>query len=207
LRVSAPAPDIVFTGAYTVTGGAAWTCSRTDPGTMQCGAAMVFGAQFAFEAEVASGAPHGPRTVTARIDYYSPGGGADPETSNNEWIESTTIGVVGDIGWRVVQGIVRHADMGLRAPLAGVRVTCRQASYVPQPGSCAPGSVVTGPDGRFAFDVFVHDTDTIRLVADKWGYAPASRVLSGFDCAGRCPEVVLEMARRLAPALVPRVER
>lgn len=97
----------------------------------------------------------------------------------------------GDLGWRVVGGVV-YAN--LAAPgheLAGALVECSQFSYFPRDGSCSPYQVTTGPDGKFAFDVFVHDTDQITISAERTGYQPDSETLSGFQCVGACPPVTL----------------
>ena len=57
----------------------------------------------------------------------------------------------------------------------------------------------TGPDGAFEFDVFVHDTDSITLSAQKSGYEPVEQRMGGFDCVAACPPVdlVLETSSQL----------
>jgi len=98
---------------------------------------------------------------------------------------------VGDIGWRKVSGVIYAGEQAPGNELAAALVTCSQFSYVPRDGSCAPYQIITGPDGAFEFDVFVHDTDRITLSADKEGYQPAESQTSGFDCVGVCPLVNL----------------
>jgi hypothetical protein len=101
----------------------------------------------------------------------------------------------GDIGWRKVKGAVYAEAATPGHALAGALVECSQFSYVPRQGSCAPYRVTTGPDGAFEFDVFVHDTDTITLAAQKSGYEPAKRRIVGVDCFGSCPPVDLVLLK------------
>ncbi len=98
---------------------------------------------------------------------------------------------VGDIGWRQVKGVVYEGEATPGRELAGVRVECSQFSYFPREGSCAPYQITTGSDGAFAFDLFVHDTDGIRVMAEKPGYEPAEGKIGGFDCVGACPFISL----------------
>ena len=54
---------------------------------------------------------------------------------------------------------------------------------------------VTGPDGTFAFDVYLHDTDSFLIEVEHDGYEPTSLLIGGFDCLYcSCPpiEIVLE---------------
>ena len=83
--------------------------------------------------------------------------------------------------------------------LAGALVECSQFSYVPRKESCAPYRVTTGPDGVFEFDVFVHDTDTITLAAQKPDYEPAERRIVGVDCFGSCAPVDLVLPKSATP--------
>ncbi len=105
----------------------------------------------------------------------------------------------GDIGWRKVRGVVYAEAATPGHELAGALVECSQFSYVPREGSCAPYRVTTGPNGVFEFDVFVHDTDTITLAAQKPGYGPAERRLVGVDCFGSCPPVDLVLLKSATP--------
>jgi hypothetical protein len=105
----------------------------------------------------------------------------------------------GDIGWRKVKGVVYAGAATAGHELAGALVECSQFSYFPRKGSCAPYQVNTGPDGAFEFDVFVHDTDSITLAAQKPGYGPAERRIRGIDCFGSCPPVDLALLKSVTP--------
>jgi hypothetical protein len=53
----------------------------------------------------------------------------------------------------------------------------------------------TGPDGRFGFEVFLHDTDTFLIAVEQNGYEPVRQSIGGFDCLYCvCPpvEIVLK---------------
>ena len=64
--------------------------------------------------------------------------------------------------------------------IEGVLVKLSQSSY------CSPTTgdheIVTGPDGTFAFDVYLHDTDSFLIEVEHVGYEPASVLIGGFDC-------------------------
>jgi hypothetical protein len=50
----------------------------------------------------------------------------------------------------------------------------------------------TDPDGRFQFEVYLHDTDTFRFAVDQVGYEPVRLSMGGFDCLYcKCPPVEL----------------
>ena len=102
----------------------------------------------------------------------------------------------GDIGWRKVKGVVYAGTDAPGNELAGALVECSQFSYFPREGSCAPYQITTDSDGAFEFDVFVHDTDSITLSAQKTGCEPVKHRLVGLDCLAVCPfvELVLETA-------------
>lgn len=103
---------------------------------------------------------------------------------------------VGDIGWRTVTGEVYVEAQGTGNELAGATIRCYQHSYSSPPErSCTPHELTTGPDGTFEFELFVHDTDGIRISAEKAGYRPAEVKLGGFDCVGACPQLVLVLER------------
>jgi hypothetical protein len=105
----------------------------------------------------------------------------------------------GDIGWRKVKGVVYAETATVGHEVAGALVKCSQFSYFPREESCAPYRVTTGSDGVFEFDVFVHDTDSITLVAQKPGYGPAERRIRGIDCFGNCPPVDLALLESVTP--------
>ena len=69
----------------------------------------------------------------------------------------------------------------------------------PSCGSMTVASSTTGPDGAFEFDVFVHDTDTITLAAQKPGYGTAERRILGVDCFGSCSPVDLVLLKSATP--------
>lgn len=99
--------------------------------------------------------------------------------------------VVGDLGWRKVQGVVYAEKMAPDHEMAGALVTCSQTSYFPREASCAPYEITTGADGTFTFDVFVHDTDGINISAQKSGYKSTKFNMGGIACAGGCSSIGL----------------
>ncbi len=99
---------------------------------------------------------------------------------------------VGDLGWRKVSGVVYSEEEAPGNELPGVLIRCSQHSYSSPPEtSCAPYEITTSSDGAFEFDVYVHDTDGIRILAEKVGFRPGEAKIGGFDCVGACPQVVL----------------
>jgi hypothetical protein len=103
-------------------------------------------------------------------------------------------------GWRcVVSGVVYAGTAQPGDELAGATVTLDHTSY------CSPTRGVhqakTGPDGSFEFgDVFLHDTDRIRIEVASEGYESA-----GWDSVDRyylycsCFEDPLEIVLRAVP--------
>jgi hypothetical protein len=74
----------------------------------------------------------------------------------------------------------------------GVLVSLSQSSY------CSPTTgeheTITGPDGTFAFDVYLHDTDSFLIEVEHDGYEPASVLIGGFDCLFcSCPSVDFQL--------------
>jgi hypothetical protein len=77
--------------------------------------------------------------------------------------------------------------------LGGVLVNLSQFSY------CSPTrgeyELVTGEDGTFAFEVFLHDTDSFNFKVELDGYQTWEHAFGGFDCLYcSCPpvEIVLQ---------------
>lgn len=64
--------------------------------------------------------------------------------------------------------------------IEGVLVRLSHTSY------CSPTvgehEIVTGPDGMFAFDIYLHDTDSFLIQVEQDGYEPASVLIGGFGC-------------------------
>lgn len=99
---------------------------------------------------------------------------------------------VGDIGWRQVSGVVYAGAQSPGNELPGALVRCSHHSYsAPPETSCAPYRITTASDGTFEFDVFVHDTDGIKISAEKAGYRLDEYLIGGFDCVGACPRLAL----------------
>jgi hypothetical protein len=97
-------------------------------------------------------------------------------------------------GWTcTLQGTVYvdAAEPGNKLPGAPVNLT--HVSY------CSPTtgehSTVTGLDGTFHFQVYLHDTDTFWFQVEERGYEPVRLSMGGFDCLYcSCPplEIVLK---------------
>ena len=175
--------------------GPQWSCDLLGAGAVACRSLAVFSSTVALEVEVAPGAgPATPIRLCADIHFESLGGGEDPNPGNNSDCEDTTVLAVPPIGWRTLRGVVYGGTAAPGHELAGARVTCRQQSHAPEPGSCAPGELTTSADGAFRFEVYLHETDRIALFADRSRYYLARVDLAGSDCADACPEVALVLA-------------
>jgi hypothetical protein len=68
--------------------------------------------------------------------------------------------------------------------LPGVEISLSQFSY------CSPTAGVqttkTGPEGEFAFEIYLHDTDTLTFGAESVGYQPLQYQVKGMDCLYCC---------------------
>jgi hypothetical protein len=98
-------------------------------------------------------------------------------------------------GWHCeITGII---SMGTAEPtnqLVSETVTLSQISW------CSPTSgeqeTQLDMDGRFSFEVYVHDTDSFNIYVDIEGYHPEKIQFGGFDCLYcSCPpiEIILEV--------------
>ncbi len=95
----------------------------------------------------------------------------------------------GDLGTKVVHGKVYDASVGPSTPLAGA--TVRYAHYSPvNPGGS--GSLVTGADGQYAFDLFLHDTDAIQFTVEAPGFRTATAYTGGYELwSGPAPDFAM----------------
>lgn len=97
-------------------------------------------------------------------------------------------------GWDCpITGVVYEGEVGAGHEVRGAVVKLIHTSY------CSPTKgeyeVVTGEDGIFEFEVFLHDTDGFRIVVELDEYEPVSYSFGGFDClycACQPIEIVLE---------------
>jgi hypothetical protein len=85
------------------------------------------------------------------------------------------------IGWDcAMDGVVYAGEAIAGNELEGVLVQLSQYS------NCSPTrgehEAVTGPNGEFSFEVYLHDTDSFRFNVDVDGYEPAQVSFGGFDC-------------------------
>ena len=100
------------------------------------------------------------------------------------------------VGWHCeVSGVVYLGSADPGNELEGVPVKLSQISW------CSPTAgeqeTQSGPNGIFAFEVYIHDTDSINMQVDFEGYQTEKVKLGGFDCLFcSCPlvEIVLEAA-------------
>jgi hypothetical protein len=84
-------------------------------------------------------------------------------------------------GWScTIEGVVYAGEAASGKELGGAVVTLSQFSY------CSPThgeqEVVTGEDGTFAFEVYLHDTDSFHFKVELDGYLPGEYSFGGFDC-------------------------
>jgi hypothetical protein len=84
-------------------------------------------------------------------------------------------------GWScTIEGVVYAGEAAPGNELGGAVVTLSQFSH------CSPTEgeqeVVTEEDGTFAFEVYLHDTDSFHFEVDLNGYLPGEYSFGGFDC-------------------------
>ena len=100
------------------------------------------------------------------------------------------------VGWNCeIEGVVYLGSANPGNELEGVQVKLSQISW------CSPTAgeqeTQSGQNGTFAFEVYIHDTDSINIQVDFEGYQMGKVNLGGFDCLYcSCPpvEIVLEAA-------------
>jgi len=85
------------------------------------------------------------------------------------------------LGWMcTVKGTVYVNDARQGNELPGARVKLSHFS------NCSPTrgkrETVTGQDGTFVFEAYLHDTDTFRFEVEEKGYQPVRLQIGGFDC-------------------------
>jgi hypothetical protein len=93
----------------------------------------------------------------------------------------------------MIEGMVYEGEAILGNEMGGVLVNLSQISY------CSPTmgeqEAVTGEDGTFAFEVYLHDTDSFNFKVELDGYQTWEYAFGGFDCLYcSCPpvEIVLQ---------------
>lgn len=97
------------------------------------------------------------------------------------------------VGWYCeIDGVVYLGSVDSGNEMAGVPLKLSQHSW------CSPTAgdqeTQSGPYGTFAFEVYIHDTDSIIVKVDLEGYQPVKVKMGGFDCLYcSCPfiEIVL----------------
>lgn len=105
-------------------------------------------------------------------------------------------------GWEcTLKGVVYVDAASPGNELAGTVVELSHFS------NCAPTSgqheTITGPNGEFEFEVYVHDTDMFRIQIEQDGYEAVRQSVGGFDCLFcTCPlfEIVLQPLGATTPA-------
>ncbi len=101
------------------------------------------------------------------------------------------------VGWYCeIDGIVYSDSADPGNELEGAQVKLSQISW------CSPTAgeqeTQSGPNGTFAFELLIHDTDSLNIHVYFEGYQPAKVKFGGFDCLYcSCPlvEIVLETAK------------
>lgn len=92
-------------------------------------------------------------------------------------------------GWNCsLEGVVYVNAAGTGNELAGVKVHLQQISW------CSPTKgeyeTITGTDGTFSFEVYLHDTDTFWIELTVEGYQKVRQAIGGFDCLScACPPI------------------
>lgn len=110
------------------------------------------------------------RTVTPSVTVTATG--HDPVVDGTPTATPTqTPQRTGDLGTKEVHGRVYDTDRGIDAGIAGATV-----SYAAPGGS---GTVETDSEGAFAFTLFLHDTDLVRVGAAAPEFHSAEVRLTG----------------------------
>ena len=97
-------------------------------------------------------------------------------------------------GWNCsLEGVIYANAASISNELAGVTVHLKQISW------CSPTKgeyeTITGNDGTFKFEMYLHDTDTFWIELAVEGYQPVRQAIGGFDCLYcACPpmEIILQ---------------
>ncbi len=84
----------------------------------------------------------------------------------------------GDLGEKTISGRVVDALQDDVAGIAGATIDYVRVARFP-PGES--GRVATDAAGEFAFRLFLHDTDSVRISAAAPGYVPIDRTFSGYQ--------------------------
>ena len=84
---------------------------------------------------------------------------------------------LGDLGTKQITGRVYDAMRGSAAGIAGAEVEYRRLATL---GGGMSGTVATDASGDFAFELFLHDSDTIIIAASAEGFAPEELVFNGY---------------------------
>lgn len=112
-------------------------------------------------------------------------------------------------GWNCsLEGFIYVDEASFGNELAGVIVHLQQISW------CSPTrgeyETITGTDGTFRFEVYLHDTDTFWIEVDVEGYLPVRQAMGGLDCLNcACPpiEIILQPKDRAACGIRKEYER
>jgi hypothetical protein len=83
----------------------------------------------------------------------------------------------GDLGTKQITGRVYDAMQGSATGIAGAEVEYRRLATL---GGGMSGTVATDASGDFAFELFLHDSDTIIITASAEGFAPEELVFNGY---------------------------
>jgi hypothetical protein len=117
-----------------------------------------------------------------------------PTDTPTQVVSTPTFTPTACTGWNcTIDGVVYVGEAVPGNELGGVLVKLSQYS------NCSPTrgeqQVVTGEDGTFAFEVYLHDTDSFNFKIEVDGYQTGEYSFGGFDCLYcSCPpvEIILQ---------------
>ena len=84
-------------------------------------------------------------------------------------------------GWQcTLEGVVYPGSATPGKEMSGIQVSLKQVS------NCSPTAgdqqALTDENGRFSFDVYLHDTDSFVFEVSEASYQLARQKIGGFDC-------------------------
>ena len=99
--------------------------------------------------------------------------------------------VVGDLGWKSIQGVVTLTGDAVTLPVRDAELILRHHSIVHPPG--IELSALSDPDGSFEFpELFIHDSDVLILQVTVEGQSPIEFRFDGVDAFYR-PSIDLSL--------------
>jgi hypothetical protein len=85
---------------------------------------------------------------------------------------------LGDLGFKQISGRVHDAAQSATSGIASARIDYRRLATL---GGGMSGTVVADASGDFAFELFLHDSDTVIVTASAEGFTPMELRFFGYQ--------------------------